>query len=46
MEKLEIQIIYNQYKLLEKLPVFFRTANGEKPTKKELSDLLTLIKQG
>jgi len=33
-------------KLLEKLPVFFRTARGEKPTKKELADLLNLIKQG
>ena len=32
-------------KIMEALPVFFRTARGDKPTEKELEELLTLIKQ-
>ncbi len=32
--------------ILEKLPVFFRTVRGEAPTKKELDDLINLIKKG
>ncbi|MBN2212799.1 MAG: helix-turn-helix transcriptional regulator [Bacteroidales bacterium] len=31
--------------VLEKLPLFFRTARGEKPTEEELNELIRLIKQ-
>ncbi len=31
--------------IIDKLPVFFRTVRGEKPTKKELDELLKLIKE-
>ena len=31
--------------ILEKLPLFFRTARGEKPTEKELKELIKLIQQ-
>jgi transcriptional regulator with XRE-family HTH domain len=31
--------------ILEKLPLFFRTARGEKPTEEELKELINLIKQ-
>ncbi|MBN1596663.1 MAG: helix-turn-helix transcriptional regulator [Bacteroidales bacterium] len=31
--------------VLEKLPLFFRTARGEKPTEEELKELIKLIKQ-
>jgi transcriptional regulator with XRE-family HTH domain len=31
--------------VLEKLPLFFRTARGEKPTEEELNELIKLIKQ-
>jgi transcriptional regulator with XRE-family HTH domain len=32
-------------KVLDKLPLFFRTARGEKPTEDELNELIKLIKQ-
>jgi len=32
--------------VVEKLPVFFRTARGEKPTDDELKELINLIKAG
>lgn len=31
--------------ILEKLPLFFRTARGEKPTEEELKELIKLIQQ-
>ena len=31
--------------VLEKLPLFFRTARGEKPTEEELGELIKLIQQ-
>jgi transcriptional regulator with XRE-family HTH domain len=31
--------------VLEKLPLFFRTARGEKPTEEELKELIKLIQQ-
>lgn len=31
--------------MLEKLPLFFRTARGEKPTEEELKELIKLIQQ-
>ena len=31
--------------VLEKLPLFFRTARGEKPTEEELKELIELIRQ-
>ena len=31
--------------VLEKLPLFFRTARGEKPTEEELRELIKLIQQ-
>lgn len=40
------QELIENNKMLEKLPVFFRTARGDKPTKKELEDILSLIKTG
>jgi transcriptional regulator with XRE-family HTH domain len=31
--------------IVEKLPVFFRTMRGEKPNRKELEDLIKLLKE-
>ena len=33
-------------KILEKLPIFFRTGRGEKPSKKELEELLKALSNG
>lgn len=33
-------------KILEKLPVFFRTVRGEPPTRKELEELINIIREG
>ncbi|MBA7521223.1 hypothetical protein ES705_13327 [subsurface metagenome] len=33
-------------KVLEKLPVFFRTVRGEPPTREELEKLINLIREG
>jgi len=40
------QNIINNDPLLDKLPVFFRTLRGEKPTRKELEALIKIIKEG
>ena len=37
--------IISDENLLDKLPVFFRTVRGEKPTAKELEELIDLIKE-
>ena len=37
--------IISDDKLLEKLPVFFRTVRGEKPSQEELEELIKLIKE-
>jgi len=31
--------------IIDKLPIFFRTLRGEKPTRKELEDLIEKIKE-
>ena len=36
--------ILSDESLLEKLPIFFRTVHGEKPTRNELDELMKLIK--
>ena len=37
--------IISDEKILEKLPVFFRTVRGEKPSRKELEELIELIRE-
>lgn len=32
-------------RVMEKLPVFFRTIRGEKPTRKELEDLIKILRE-
>ena len=32
--------------IIDKLPIFFRTVRGEKPTQNELDELIKLIKEG
>ncbi|MGV8093858.1 MAG: helix-turn-helix domain-containing protein [Mangrovibacterium sp.] len=41
--QIPVELIGNE-NILEKLPVFFRTARGDNPTKEELENLLNLIK--
>lgn len=36
--------IMQEYDLVKALPAFFRTVRNEKPTKKEIDDLINLIK--
>ncbi len=38
------EYVYSDDEVLEALPIFFRTASGEKPTKEELEKIFTLIK--
>lgn len=38
------ELIGNQ-KVVDKLPVFFRTIRGEKPTRKELEQLIKILKE-
>ena len=40
------QELIENNKMMEKLPVFFRTARGDKPTTKELEEIIQLIKTG
>ncbi len=40
------QDIMNDQELLQKLPVFFRTARGKKPTAKELEQFYNILKKG
>ena len=37
--------LLNDQRIVEKLPVFFRTMRGEKPTRKELEELIKIIKE-
>jgi transcriptional regulator with XRE-family HTH domain len=37
--------LINDKTVLEKLPVFFRTLRGEKPTRKELEELIRILKE-
>ena len=37
--------LLNDRSIINKLPVFFRTIRGEKPTRKELEDLIDKIKE-
>lgn len=37
--------LINDKKVVEKLPVFFRTLNGQKPNRAELEDLIRLLKE-
>jgi len=39
-----LDLISNQA-VVEKLPVFFRTLRGEKPTRKELEELIKILKE-
>ncbi|MBU2492338.1 MAG: helix-turn-helix domain-containing protein [Bacteroidetes bacterium] len=39
------EYVYSDEEVLEALPIFFRTASGEKPNKQELEKIITLIKQ-
>lgn len=38
------QYVYEDKEVLEALPIFFRTASGNKPSKEELNKIITLIK--
>lgn len=37
--------LLSDQKVIEKLPVFFRTVRGEKPNRKELEELIDLLKK-
>lgn len=37
--------LINDQAVVDKLPVFFRTLRGEKPTRKELEELIKIIKE-
>lgn len=37
--------LLNDQRIVEKLPVFFRTMRGEKPTRKELEELIKILKE-
>lgn len=39
------QDIFLQKKIVERLPAFFRTLRSKKPTKKEINQLIKLIKK-
>jgi transcriptional regulator with XRE-family HTH domain len=36
--------VYSDAEILKALPIFFRTANGSKPTKEELEKIIELLK--
>jgi len=37
--------LLGEQRIVEKLPVFFRTIRGEKPSREELEDLLNILKE-
>jgi len=37
--------LVREHSVIEKLPVFFRTIRGEKPSRKELEDLINILKE-
>lgn len=37
--------LLNDQRIVEKLPVFFRTMRGERPTRKELEELIKILKE-
>jgi len=37
--------LLGEQRMVEKLPVFFRTIRGEKPSREELEDLLNILRE-